>query len=524
MIRANQMLLGALTRKAASSSPGKMALVYNDVRLTYRELNQRINRLAHGIDSLGINRGDRVAILQHNCFQYAEIYFALAKLGAITVPINFRYVHQEIEFILRDSEAETLIVGGSYLNKVQKICDHNPFVKNLICIGPPEDGSLNYEELINNSTPEEVDRELDDDDVVFLMYTAGTTGKPKGVMLTHRNILSSVSAQVICRRLTSEDTFLISAPLFHSAAACSLIATIYGQATNVILDHFEPALVMEAIEKEKITITGMVPTMLNQLLNSQDLLNKYDLSSMESITYGAAPMPYDVIKKAMTEFGWNFMQGYGMTEISPAYVSFLGPEDHTLDGSSRRETILSSVGKPGINAEIRIVGNQDMDVPTGTTGEILIRGQHVMKGYWRNPEETAEALRGGWFHTGDLGYMDEEGYLYLVGRKKDLIISGGENIYPMEVEEALYSHPSVLEAAVIGVSDKKWGETVKAIVALKPGMTATEAGMIDHCRSHLASYKKPTSVEFIDALPRNAAGKIMKIVLKDKYGSVNPAP
>ena len=514
---ASQLLLGSLPRKGAKVYPERTAVVYRDKRLTYRELNEKVLRLANGLVSLDVKKGDRVAILQHNSHHYVEAYFAITLIGAIAVPINFRFVGREIAYILKDAEAETIIVGDTYLETLASIRTNLPLLKNIICIGSSQDNMVEYKDLLGNSPIKEIERRLNDDDVVFLMYTAGTTGKPKGAMLTHRNLLSSTTALAICRKLGPEDVLLLSAPIFHIASATGIIATIFSRATNVVLDRFDPNLLLETIEKEKATIVGIVPAMLIQIINSPELFNRYDLKSVRAISYGASPMPSDVIKKALEMFQCEFMQGYGMTEISAAYVTFLEPSDHRIDGNHRSERILSSVGKEAINAEMRIVDDQDRDLPRGEVGEIIVRGQHVMKGYWRMPEASEEALRGGWFHTGDLGKMDDEGYLYLVDRKKDMIISGGENIYSKEVEDILFSHPSVLEAAVIGVPDEKWGETVKAVVVLKAGMKVTEEGLIEFCKRHLASYKKPTSVEFIDALPRNAAGKVVKRILKEEY-------
>jgi acyl-CoA synthetase (AMP-forming)/AMP-acid ligase II len=295
-----------------------------------------------------------------------------------------------------------------------------------------------------------------------------------------------------------------------------MYAHMYRGNTNVAVDRFDPKLILEVIEKERITHVFLVPSMIIFTLEYPDV-RKYDLSSLRLIWYGGSPMPVDRIKQAMEVFGCDLGQGFGMTEIGPCFVSSLSPSDHRELIRKNDEEKLSSVGKNYSNTEVKIVDDEDREVPINTVGEICVRGQNVMKGYWKMPEETQEALKGGWFHTGDLGRIDDDGYLYVVDRKKDMIISGAENIYSAEVENVLSSHPAVLEVAVIGVPDEQWGEAVKAIVALREGMTATEEELIEHCKKNLASYKKPKSIEFVDALPRNVMGKVLKRELREKY-------
>jgi acyl-CoA synthetase (AMP-forming)/AMP-acid ligase II len=389
-------------------------------------------------------------------------------------------------------------------------------VRYFFCIDGAISGMDAYEGLIAEFPIEVPQIRIDDDEIAVQMYTSGTTGKPKGVMLTHKNLISMYMSRIIDFKLDKDDIFLSSIPYFHTGAEYALI-TLYIGGTLVIQRSFDPGSFLDAIEKEKVTVTGGVPAMINFLLQHMEKHpGNYNFSSLRIFAYGASPMPVTLVKKTIETFKCDIYQSYGLTEASPG-VSILRPEDHIVEGPGVNTKRLASCGKEIFNVEARVVNKQAIDVEPGKVGEIIVRGDNVMKGYWKLPRETEEAIRDGWLHTGDIATIDEEGYIFIVDRKKDMIISGGENIYPREVEEVLYTHPSVLDAAVIGVPDAQWGETVKAFVVLKEGHKASEQDIIDFCKENMASYKKPKSVEFADSLPRNPIGKVLKKELREKY-------
>ena len=512
----DEMILTDLCRRNASRFPDKTAVVFEDIRYTFKEFQERTNRMANALLRIGIKKGDRVAVLMNNNHRYIELYFSIPKCGAIITPLNYRLAGRELAWILNNSESNTLILEEGYVPAIEPIRSELKALNSIICIGKGKPGMLDYEEIMADASPEEPEVEIHEDDVMSIFYTSGTTGNPKGAMLTHRNILSN--AQVICieNRVRFGDSFFIVSPMYHTITPACMYAHNYRGNTNVVVDRFDPKLLLETIEKERITHLFLVPSMIIFTLEYPDI-GQFDLSSLRFLLYGGSPMPVDRIKQCVEVFGCDLLQGFGMTEIAPCYVSVLSPEDHKRFALENNKERLSSVGVNHTNTEMQILDDDDNPVPVGTVGEICVRGPNVMKGYWRMPDETAEALKGGWFHTGDLGRMDEEGYLYVVDRKKDMIISGAENIYSAEVENVISSHPSVLEVAVIGVPDKQWGEAVKAVVALREGMTATEEEIIEHCKKNLASYKKPKSVDFMKALPRNVMGKVLKTELREKY-------
>jgi acyl-CoA synthetase (AMP-forming)/AMP-acid ligase II len=370
-----------------------------------------------------------------------------------------------------------------------------------------------YEQLIADYPPDEPAADVEPDDPCILFYTSGTTGWPKGAIHTHRGLVAEAS--IAHRGLNPDDIVLCVMPLFHvGGSAAHLIPAFSAGATMVVHRKFDETEVLEAIEKERVSYVFLVPTMILRLLE-HPAFDDYDLSSLRAVGYTGAPMPVDALRRGIARFGEVFFQELGQTETLGMTV--LRREEHKLDGSPKTLRRLESVGRPLREGELRIVDDRGKDVPVGEPGEIVARTERMMQGYWRMPEETAVALRGGWLHTGDVGKMDEDGYIYLVDRKKDMIISGGENIYSREVEEVLYMHPAIFEAAVVGVPDDKWGESVKAVVVLREGMHASEEEIIEFCREHLASYKKPRSVEFCAELPKTASGKIRKDVIREPY-------
>jgi len=507
---------------ATAICPDKVAIVFEGNRYTFSQLNQRASRLAQGLKGLGIKKGDRVAILQVNSNQCIEAYFATAKLGAIYVPLNFRAKGDELTYMLNSSEASVLFVGKRYIELVNSIRPNLNSIKHFISIEAKDEGMLYYDDLLTSSETGEVTAEIDDEDTTILMYTAGTTGRPKGVMLSHNSFSVYVLENVSPASPEIEEKNILTVPLYHVAGIQAMMAAVYGGRTLVIERQFEATEWMQLVEKERVDRAMLVPTMLKQLIDHPDF-SKYDLSSLKVITYGAAPMPLEVIKRAVKAFpGVSFIQAFGQTETAST-ITALGPEDHIIEGSEaeieKKLKRLTSIGKPMPDIEMKVVDENGNTLPPGEVGEILARGPRVMSGYWKDEEKTEKTIdKDGWVHTGDMGYVDEDGYYFLAGRATDMIIRGGENISPEEVENVLHSHPKIEEAAVIGVPDEEWGEQPRAIVVLKKGEKASAEEIIEYTRPRLAGFKRPRSVIFVDRLPRNPMGKVLKRELRERYG------
>ncbi len=505
--------------------PDKVAIVFEDKKYTFSQLNERTNRLANGFEGLGVKKGDRLAMLQVNCNQCVEAYFAAAKLGAIHVPLNFRAKGDELSYMLNSSRANVFLVGGRYTDLVSSMRSNLASVKHFISIEAKHDGMLYYEDLISSSSAEEVEVETNDEDTTILMYTAGTTGQPKGVMLSHNSFSIYVLENVSPASPEIEEKNLLSVPLYHVAGIQAMMAAVYGGRTLVIERQFEAKEWLELAEKEKVNRAMLVPTMLKQLIDLPEF-PKYDLRSLKIITYGAAPMPLEVIKKAVKVFpGVSFIQAFGQTETASTITS-LGPEDHLIEGGEeeieQKLKRLASIGKAMPDVEMKVVDENGNTLPARQIGEILARGPRVMTGYWQDEEKTSKTIDpDGWVHTGDMGYIDEDGYYFLAGRATDMIIRGGENISPEEVEDVLHSHPKIDEAAVIGVPDEEWGEEPRAIIVLKKDKQASSEEIIEYTRLRLSSFKRPRSVVFVDSLPRNPMGKVLKKDLREKYGQAS---
>jgi len=496
----------------AQRYPDKTAFIFEDRRHTFREVNQRVNSLVNALADLGVGKGDRVGILAYNCSQYFEV-FGLAKAGRVCVPLNYRSVGRELSYLINNSEISALIVESEFVDVVESIRHELDGVRTLICLDAEVEGMLNYEELIGRFPPDEPTDEIEADDPCILFYTSGTTGRPKAAIHTHRSMVAE--ATLPHRNLSPDDIVLCVMPFFHvGGLAAHMVAAFAAGATIVIHKKFDESLVLEAIEKEGPTYIFLVPAMIIRLLEHPNL-SQYDLSSLHAVGYTGAPMPVEALRRGVRLLGEVFVQELGQTET--LNMSVLKREDHKVEGSPKELRRLESAGKPLKAGELRIVDEQGRDVPVGEPGEIIARSDRMMKGYWRLPMDTAETIKDGWLHTGDVGKMDEDGYIYVVDRRKDMIISGGENIYPREIEEVLYMHPAVLEAAVVGVPDDKWGESVKAVVVLRPGSAVCEEEIIEFCKDHMASYKKPRSVEFWDDFPRTGSGKIKKGEIRESY-------
>ena len=494
--------------------PDKEALVYGPQRLDYAELNARVNRLAHALEAKGLKKGDGVGILAWNCLDYVVIYGAAAKGGYILSRFSPRLLREELEYMINYSEISALCVGPELVELTASLAGKIPNVKHLIAIEEKQPGMDFLDDLLAAQPADEPDNIPEEDDRLQIIYTSGTTGVPRGALYTNRHVWEDTRTLVIDMALQPSDRHLQIAPLFHIAGDTIMRSLLYQGACNVIAKSFDPAAVLQTIHDEKISHLQIVPTHLIAMLGLPDV-KKYDLSSLRMMWYGASPMPVELLKRGMETFGPIFTQGYGQSESGPA-IAHLPCEEHNVIGTPR-ERILGSVGHPDMGVQVRIVDEHDKDLPPGEPGEIIVRSKHRMQEYWHKPEDTAATIVDGWLHTGDVGVYDEEGYIYIVDRKKDLIISGGENIYPREVEEVLYRMEAVHEVAVIGVPDPYWVERVHAVICLKPGCTCTADDVKAFCKQHLAGFKAPKSVAFVAALPKTATGKILKKDLREMY-------
>ena len=499
--------------------PDRLAILFEGRRITYGGLQQRVNRLANALSAMGVEAGDRVAILQVNCNEYVEAYLAAAKLDAVFVPLNFRARGEELVYMVNDSGPKVLLAGDRYAELVRSVAGDLRPVQDYVGLEQPVDNWHYYDDLIASADDYERYPKGDGDDLTIIMFTAGTTGFPKGVMLSHESFSSYILGNVSPADPEIEERNILTVPLYHIAGLQAVMAAIYGGRALIVQRQFEAKEWMQLVERERANRAMMVPTMLKMVMDHPDF-HEHDLSSLEVITYGAAPMPLEVIRRAIREFpGAHFINAFGQTETAST-ITMLPPEDHVIEGS--REEVekklrrLSSIGKPLEDVEVGIVDEDGNPVANGDVGEIVARGPRLMKGYWNMADATAEAIRDGWLYTGDLGYFDEEGYIFLAGRAKDFIKRGGEMVSPEEVEQVLQSHPAIDEAAVIGVPDADWGELVRAVVVLKDGYLCDEQEIIEYCRQRLASYKKPESVVFAGELPRNPLGKVLKRVLREE--------
>jgi long-chain acyl-CoA synthetase len=516
------MLLNQALRRAARYFPEQTALLHEGRKSSYREFGARTQSLACALRDRGVGPGRRVALYLLNGPEFLEVCYACFEIGAVIVPLNTRLAADELVFIVNDADCAAFITDDTLRPAAADFRPRLRGIRDFIAIGGGE-GFDDYETLLAASSRRSVAEAppVSEDDVAGLFYTSGTTGLPKGVMLSHRNLWMNAMHTLVLRPAEPDTIFLYAAPMFHLATFPAVINNTLIGGAHAILTRFDIQALLETVARDRVTSTVLVPTMINLLLNHPDF-GCYDLSSLKRITYGAAPMPPALLKQAMERLpGVEFSQGYGQTESSPLLTALLH-EDHAAalrdardEHSARR---LASCGRPVIGVEVEVVADDGSPIAPGEVGEVVARGPNVMLGYWKRPEETADALRNGWLHTGDLATVDEDGYLYLVDRRKDMIISGGENVYSTEVENVVYQHPAVREAAVIGIPDDKWGEAVHTIVTLKPDAQLDEPALIAFCAARLADYKVPKSVEIrVAELPKSGTGKILKKQLREPY-------
>lgn len=510
------MNIGQIPAKYAALDPKREAIV--DVpsgrRISYGELDTRVRRLANGLrDGLGLERGDRVAILSKNSIEYLEIYYAAARSGLIAQPLNWRLGASEMARILADGEPKA-IVSSQEFRDVQRELQGSVDIPHWLEYGEGSDGS--YEVVLAAASAEEPvwSGDVGDDDPVLILYTGGTTGQSKGALHSHKSITTGMLNQTVAERVVPSDVYMLTGQMYHIPVALSMNYMAHG--CPLVLINFEAKQALEVIQEERVSAFLGITTMLNWMMAVEGFAS-YDLSSLRNIQYGGGPMPATVVRAALDSFPCTLIQGYGQTEGMT--MTFLSQEDHLDAIRGIHPERLQSCGREGFVTSVAIVDPQGVPVPRDgeSLGEIVVRSDANMLGYWQRPDLTAETLRDGWMWTGDIANWDADGYVFIVDRAKDMIISGGENIYSAQVETAIHQHEAVLEAAVIGVPDDEWGEAVKAVVVLKPGQTATEQDIIDTARKHLASYQKPRSVDFVESLPKAPTGKILKRELRTPY-------
>ena len=502
--------------RAIQQKPQAIATIHQGRRHSFAELGARVAKLAGALQGLGMQAGNRVAMLSLNSDRYLEYYLAVLWGGGVVNPVNIRWSPTEIAYSLDDCDCRMLIVDDMFTPMVAELKNRSQVLEAVIWAGEgavcPE-GMLSYEEILAKAVPV-ADAMRGYDDIAGIFYTGGTTGFPKGVMLTHSNMVSNTLGMLSARPTSSDDIGLHSAPMFHLADVAFMMGLLLRGATHTFVPAFNPVAVLDIIARERVTETVLVPTMIQMLVDHPEVKN-YDLSSLKWMVYGASVISEAVLERAFAAIpAAQFTQAYGMTELAPI-ATILTAEYHTLSGPYAGK--LRSAGRAVMNADVRIVDGDGREVPRGTVGEVAVRGANVMKGYWNKPAETAAAIKNGWMHTGDGGYMDEEGFVFIVDRIKDMIVTGGENVYSAEVENALAKHPAIAMCAVIGIPDHKWGETVHAAIVFKPNAAATEEEIKAHCKTLIAGYKCPRSIEFRTELPISGAGKLLKYKLREQF-------
>ena len=519
------MLIGDMSRLCARRFKDKVAFKDERKELTFEQVNQRSNAIIHTLMEMGVKKGDRIAILLYNCVQYSELLLALPKAGFIAVTLNYRLVARELEYLINNSEANTLIFEPELEDRIDALRPRLETIKNYIVLdsmGESKTEALNYEKLIEDHPTSEIPAEVNESDVAYILYTSGTTGRPKGAMLTHKNIITNLFNNLFELHLKPSDKIMNPLPLYHIAAQNLSIAFFFSGCTHVTIKQFDVELVLEKMYIEKTNIVHLIPATQNMIMNHPDI-EKYDLRFLDLLIYGASHILRSQLKKSMEIFDCKFIQFAGQTESSPI-LTCLRPEDHVVDGPQDLIRRLSSAGKEAKLSEVKIVDQDGNEVPPNTPGELVGRGENIMKGYWKLPQATEETIVDGWLHTGDICMKDEDGYVYYVDRSTDMINRGGENVYPREIEEVITSHPSVSEVAVIGVQDERLQEEIMAVIVLNENSQVSEEEIVRLCEDNLARYKKARYVQFVDALPKNPTGKVLKHQLRKKYEKVSLPP
>ncbi|MFF4235813.1 long-chain-fatty-acid--CoA ligase [Actinomadura geliboluensis] len=506
--------LTEVLRERARSHPDRLAYIAGDNEITFRDFDRRADRVANALAAAGVGPGDRVAILDKNSLEYAEQLFGAARIGAVQVPVNYRLAPDEVAYIVNNAQAKVFIVGPEFVPVLDAIAGKLEHTDHMVVVNGRDHAYRDYAAWVDAAPDTPPEHEPETSDVFVQLYSSGTTGLPKGVMLTHDNFLAALSVTTDVWDIDESSVLMVAMPMYHVAGNVLTVSAVYNAITGVIAREPDPTLIAQAIERHRVTHIFLVPVLL-QFMQLIPEVAACDLSSLKLMLYGASPISEDVLRGAMRMLpGTEFMQVYGLTEVTGA-ITMLPAADHDPDGPNTHR--LRSAGLANDTTVLKIVDPATQEeVPAGQVGEILCRTPQNMKGYWGMPEATASALSDdNWFRTGDAGYLDEDGYLYIHDRVKDMIISGGENIYPAEVENVLMGHPAVSDCAVIGVPDERWGETPKALVVLSSDVP--EKDIIDYCREHLAHFKCPSSVERRDEIPRNPTGKILKRELRAPY-------
>lgn len=509
------MNVGTLIDRAAKRYPDNVAAKFGQETISMRRFNYRSNQVGHALLSLGISKGERVAILETNSPRIHEAWVGALKIGGVIVNVNYRYSADEVLHLLNYTETKTIVFGAEFADLIDSIRSRLEFTKCYICLGDIS-GAHNYETLLSAASDSLPNVEVDECDLAGLHATGGTTsGRAKAAMMTHRNWLACIRNYTYnLHPEPASDKVLHTAPLTHLSGSLMFAYLAHG-ITNIILPSFDADTFLKTIEQEKITTTVLVPTLIYMLLDNPKI-REHDLSSLRTIVYGASPISPSRLASALDIFGPVFVQGYGATETL-GFVSVLPKEDHIAASRDGTKTKLSSAGFPVIDVDLKIVDEQGLRVPTGDVGEIAVRGDYMMQAYWNLPDETAEALKNGWYHTGDMGKLDEQGYLFIVDRKNNMIITGGLNVYPREVEDVLNAHPDIAESCVISTPDDRWGEAIRGVVVKREGAVLSADELIVFCKERLAGFKCPKSVDFVKELPKSAAGKVLHRHVSAQY-------
>jgi acyl-CoA synthetase (AMP-forming)/AMP-acid ligase II len=510
------MLMHEITAMGAHKFGERAAVRWDDGVLSFSDLDDSVRRLAGALMTI-TERGDRVGILAENLAPFVTAYYGVPAAGTALTFLNYRLHPREWVWILNNAEAKVLLIQAKFFESLAPFLSEVPSLKKLVVISDgsaPIDDVTTFEEFLDSAVPA-VREDLTEDEIAWVIYTSGTTGFPKGAMLSHKNILTAVISLMVEAEPRPREHSLVAFPLCHVAGFTVPASHLRGGMV-ILAPSFDPVGWMELVDRFEVTGTSMAPTMLDMVLRHPDV-NRYSLSSLETVGYGASAMPVELLRRAIERFGPILQSGFGMTELSGNVLIFR--KQHHLRAVEGEENLLASCGVPMSLADVKVVDDDFNECRPGEVGEIVVRSDQVLTGYFRNPEATASSFHQGWFKTGDLARRDEEGFFYIVDRKKDMIISGAENVYSREVEEVIYQHPDVIEAAVIGLPDPQWGEVVSAVVVARPDSGLTAQSVMDFCRDRLGGYKRPRRVFFVDALPRNASGKALKRELRDQFSS-----